>query len=77
VAAGRCDAGLGIMAAARAFGLDFLPVTREPYDLVVSAREADSPRLAPLWALLQSRQFRADVRDLGGYGTEEMGRRIR
>jgi putative molybdopterin biosynthesis protein len=77
VAAGRADAGMGIMAAARAFGLDFLPVTREPYDLVVSAREADSPRLAPLWALLQSRQFRADVRDLGGYGTEEMGRRIR
>jgi putative molybdopterin biosynthesis protein len=77
VAAGRGDAGLGIMAAARAFGLDFLPVTREPYDLVVSGREAGSPRLAPLWALLQSRQFRADVRDLGGYGTEEMGRRIR
>jgi len=77
VAAGRGDAGLGIMAAARAFGLGFLPVTREPYDLVVSAREADSPRLAPLWALLQSRQFQADVRDLGGYGTEEMGRRIR
>jgi putative molybdopterin biosynthesis protein len=77
VAAGRGDAGLGIMAAARAFGLDFLPVTREPYDLVVSAREADSPRLAPLWELLQSRRFQADVRDLGGYGTEEMGRRIR
>ncbi len=77
VAAGRADAGLGIMAAARAFGLDFLPVTREPYDLVVSAREADSPRLAPLWALLQSGQFRSAVQDLGGYGTEEMGRRIR
>jgi molybdopterin molybdotransferase/putative molybdopterin biosynthesis protein len=30
VAAGRGDAGLGIMAAARAFGPDFVPVTREP-----------------------------------------------
>jgi putative molybdopterin biosynthesis protein len=77
VAAGRADAGLGITAAARAFGLDFLPVTREPYDLVVGAREADSPRLAPLWALLESRGFRAAVQELGGYGTEEMGRRIR
>jgi putative molybdopterin biosynthesis protein len=77
VAAGRADAGLGITAAARAFGLDFLPVTREPYDLVVGARDADSPRLAPLWALLESSRFRAAVRDLGGYGTEEMGRRIR
>jgi putative molybdopterin biosynthesis protein len=77
VAAGRADAGLGILAAARAFGLDFLPVTREPYDLVVGAQEADSPRLAPLWALLRSDRFRAAVQDLGGYGTEEMGRRIR
>jgi putative molybdopterin biosynthesis protein len=77
VAAGRADAGLGITAAARAFGLDFLPVTREPYDLVVGARDADSPRLAPLWALLESGRFRAAVQDLGGYGTEEMGRRIR
>ncbi len=77
VAAGRGDAGLGIMAAARAFGLDFLPVTREPYDLVVTAAEADSPRLDPLWALLRSGRFRAAVEELGGYGTEEMGRRIR
>ena len=54
VAAGRADAGLGIMAAARAFGLDFVPVTREPYDLVVAAERLDSPLLAPLWALLDS-----------------------
>ena len=77
VAAGRGDAGLGIMAAARAFGLDFVPVTREPYDLVVAAGEADSPRLAPLWALLESGRFRAAVTELGGYATSEMGRRIR
>jgi putative molybdopterin biosynthesis protein len=77
VAAGRGDAGMGILAAARAFGLDFLPVTREPYDLVVGAPDAQSPRLAPLWALLASERFRAAVRELGGYGTEEMGRRVR
>jgi len=77
VAAGRGDAGLGIMAAARAFGLDFLPVTREPYDLVVAAADAGSPRLAPLWTLLGSSRFRAAVEELGGYDTEEMGRRIR
>jgi molybdopterin molybdotransferase/putative molybdopterin biosynthesis protein len=77
VAAGRADAGLGILAAARAFGLDFLQVAREPYDLVVRTREADSPRLAPLWALLESDRFRAAVQDLGGYGTEEMGQRLR
>ena len=77
VAAGRADAGLGIMAAARAFGLDFVPVTREPYDLVVAPDALDSPLLAPLWALLHSDRFRAEVEELGGYATTEMGQRIR
>jgi len=77
VAAGRGDAGLGILAAARAFGLDFVPVTREPYDLVVAADAMDSPLLAPLWALLHSDRFQAAVTDLGGYSTKEMGRRLR
>lgn len=77
VAAGRADAGLGIMAAARAFGLDFVPVTREPYDLVVAPGAMGSPLLAPLWALLRSDRFKAAVTGLGGYATTEMGRRIR
>jgi putative molybdopterin biosynthesis protein len=77
VAAGRADAGLGIMAAARAFALDFVPVTQEPYDLVVDAEAMDSPLLAPLWSLLRSDRFQAAVTELGGYATKEMGRRIR
>jgi molybdopterin molybdotransferase/putative molybdopterin biosynthesis protein len=77
VAAGRADAGLGIMAAARAFGLDFVPVTQEPYDLVVTPDAMESPLLAPLWALLHSDRFQAAVTELGGYSTKEMGRRIR
>ncbi len=77
VAAGRGDAGLGIMAAARAFGLGFVPVTREPYDLVVTAGAMDSPLLAPLWELLRSGRFQQAVAELGGYSTKEMGRRIR
>ena len=77
VAAGRADCGLGIMAAARAFGLDFVPVAREPYDLVVEAAALDDPLLAPLWALLASAAFRAGVEALGGYDTTETGRRVR
>src|SRR3954453_23613131 len=77
VAAGRADAGLGVMAAARAFELDFVPVTREPYDLVLDAATLEDPVTAPLWALLSEPAFRAAVEQLGGYGTEEMGRRVR
>jgi putative molybdopterin biosynthesis protein len=77
IAADRADAGLGVLAAARAFGLDFVPVTREPYDLVLAAETLEDPVVAPLWALLEKAAFRAAVEALGGYGVEEMGRRIR
>ena len=77
VAAGRADCGLGVLAAARAFGLGFVPVTREPYDLVMAAETVEDPVLAPLWELLASRAFLERVEALGGYSTEESGRRVR
>jgi putative molybdopterin biosynthesis protein len=77
VAADRADCGLGVLAAARAFGLGFVPVTREPYDLVMAAETVEDPLLAPLWELLASRAFLERVEALGGYSTEESGRRIR
>src|SRR5215210_7860555 len=67
IAAGRADCGLGLLAAARAFGLGFVPVAEEPYDLVVSAAGLEDPALAPLWDLLESPSFAASVRGLGGY----------
>ena len=69
--------GTMFMAAARAFGLDFVPLATEPYDLVVAPGAMESPQLAPLWSLLQSDRFKASVEELGGYSAKEMGRRIR
>jgi putative molybdopterin biosynthesis protein len=77
VAADRADCGLGVLAAARAFGLDFVPVTREPYDLVLDAESLEDPVLRPFWELLARPEFRAEVEALGGYATGETGRRIR
>jgi putative molybdopterin biosynthesis protein len=77
IAADRADCGMGVRAAARAFGLGFVPVTHEPYDLVLRAETLDSDLLAPLWRLLGTPRFREAVEQLGGYDTTEMGRRIR
>jgi putative molybdopterin biosynthesis protein len=77
VAADRADCGLGVLAAARAFELDFVPVAREPYDLVLERSTVEEPLLEPLWELLAAPDFRAAVDELGGYETTEMGRRIR
>jgi putative molybdopterin biosynthesis protein len=77
IAADRADCGMGVKAAARAFGLGFVPVTHEPYDLVLREEMLDSDLLAPLWRLLETAGFREAVEQLGGYDTAEMGRRIR
>jgi putative molybdopterin biosynthesis protein len=76
VAAGRADTGLGILAAARPFGLDFVPVAQEPYDLVVAQEAYDSDVLSPLWALLADEKFRASIEALGGYSSAETGHRV-
>ena len=77
VSAGRADAGMGILAAARAFGLDFVPVAQEPYDLVLHEDSLTDDRLAPLWTLLGRGDFREKIEGLGGYSCAETGQRIR
>ena len=47
VAAGRADTGLGILAAARAFGLDFVPVTRSPTTWCCAPPTLDDELLRP------------------------------
>jgi molybdate-binding protein len=54
-----------------------VPVTTEPYDLVIAPGAMDSAQLAPLWSLLRSDRFQSAVTALGGYSAKEMGRRIR
>ena len=77
IAAGRVDAGLGVMAAARAFGLGFVPVTREPYDLVLMTETLEQPVWRRCGRCSSNPAFRDAVEALGGYGVEDMGRRIR
>ena len=73
VAEGRADAGLGLFAAARAFGLGFVPLARERYDLVLLAADRQHPLLAKLLDLIGSGSFRAVVAELGGYDTTHIG----
>ena len=74
VASGSADTGLGILSAARALGLDFLPLLTERYDLVVPREQFGSELLQPLINLLQDSEFRREVESLGGYETGDMGK---
>jgi putative molybdopterin biosynthesis protein len=73
VASGAADVGLGILAAARALGLDFVPLLDEQYQLVIPREHYEAPLLAPLIEVLRGPAFRAQVEALGGYDVSRMG----
>jgi putative molybdopterin biosynthesis protein len=73
VRSGAADCGLGILAAARALDLDFVPLLKERYDLVIPRAHYEAPLLAPLLALIRGAEFRAVVAALGGYDVSRMG----
>ena len=73
VAKGEADVGLGIEAAARSCGLDFLPLLRERYDLVMPKENYDSELFAPLLELINSEDFKKVVDQVGGYDTSQTG----
>ena len=73
VASGAADAGLGILTAARALDLDFVPVAKERYDLIIPRIYYESPLLESLLTLLQDASFKTEVEGLGGYDTCHMG----
>jgi len=73
VAGGAADVGLGILAAARALELDFVPLFNEEYQLVIPREHYEAPLLAPVLDILRSQEFRAEVDRLGGYDVTRMG----
>lgn len=73
VASGAADCGMGILAAAHALGLDFIPLDLERYDLVIPSRFYGDPLLGPLLEIIRSPQFTARVDALGGYSTPHIG----
>jgi len=73
VKSGTADVGLGILAAARALGLDFIPVSPERYDLVVPESTYEDPRFQELLQVIRSPEFRTAVEALGGYDLKDSG----
>ena len=74
IAAGLADAGLGIEAAARARGLDFVPLMEEDYRLVCLKSALDTPAVLALRALLQSEAWQQALAALPGYRPVDCGR---
>jgi len=71
---GEASVGLGIHAAAAAYGLDFVPLTQERYDLVFLEKAWHSADAQALVKLISSARFKEAILALGGYDVAETGR---
>ena len=74
VAAGSADAGMGIYSAAKMYGLSFVPVCEEQYDLLIPDYAWDTPMVQALLKVLASDAFRERMEQLGGYRLDQPGR---
>jgi len=73
VASGLADCGLGVRSAGNALGLDFVPVEKEDYDLVLRRDFYESEAGRALLNAAGSPSFRDAVMALGGYDVGRNG----
>jgi putative molybdopterin biosynthesis protein len=73
VAAGRADAGLCSRAWGERLGLPFFELAREPYGLLVRARDLGDPRVVRLCEVAQSPRYRSAVEAIPGYDAAGAG----
>lgn len=71
---GKADCGLGIAAVAKRFGLDFLPLHRERFDIALRRRDYFETAAQALFAFARTDEFTAKAAELGGYATSCLGR---
>jgi putative molybdopterin biosynthesis protein len=76
VRAGEADCCIATRAAARVFGLQFIPLASERYDLAIRRQHLDYPPVAALLDTLNRAAFRRELEGLGGYDTSAAGRRL-
>ena len=74
VLSGRCDVGLATRTTAQLLGVDFVPLTRERFDMLVPKDRFFTNGMQSLLGIVGSREFRERVAALGGYDVAESGR---
>lgn len=76
VYSGAADACIATRAAARLFGLGFIPLLSERYDLAIRRAHLDLPAIQTLLDTLGRTSFRRELESLGGYDTKAAGQRM-
>lgn len=73
---GAADCCIATAGAARLFGLGFIPLVSERYDLAIPRQRLKAPAVQHLLDILSLSRFRRELEGLGGYDTSDTGRRM-
>ena len=76
VASESADAGMGVLSAANAMGLDFMEVAYEEYDFAIPVKYLELPHVQAFIEILKSSEFREELERLGGYTSDDSGKVI-
>ncbi len=73
IASKQADVGVTIRVAAQSYGLGFIPIREERYDLAIASREIEAVPVKALLDSLNSARFAREVSRLCAYDTTQMG----
>jgi putative molybdopterin biosynthesis protein len=76
VQSGQADCCIATRAASRVFGLGFIPLVSERYDLAIRRQHLDMPSIQTLLDTLNRSNYRRELESLGGYDTRAAGQRL-
>jgi putative molybdopterin biosynthesis protein len=71
---GSADAGMGILSAAQAMGLDFVPIGVEEYDFAIPVEYLELEHVQRFIQTLKSSEFLSALEKLEGYTAKQCGR---
>nr|WP_318153111.1 helix-turn-helix transcriptional regulator [Metabacillus arenae] len=73
VAQGIADIGIGIEKASKMVGVDFIPLIKESYDIVIMKSEEKSGLIQSLLKILNSPEFKNKINTIEGYDISKTG----
>lgn len=76
IANGKADVGVGAEKVAQIVNLDFIPLMKEQYDLVILKNKENEKLIEAVKEILQSTEFQNELRAIGGYDISKTGQVI-
>lgn len=74
ISSGKADIGIGIEKAAKIVGVEFIPLIKERYDLVLIKSEKNKAHIQHIKEILSSEEMKKEIHLMGDYDITETGK---